>query len=71
MRSTSIYDINPDQFNYRKIKKTEDIFSNFKRERQKERYLNILKCCGIFSLLTSVNALSFYAGYIANEKNLI
>tara|TARA_B100000963_G_C22610809_1_gene664763 strand:- start:764 stop:1045 length:282 start_codon:yes stop_codon:yes gene_type:complete len=71
MRSTSIHDINPDEFNYNKIKKTEDIFTNLKKERQKERYLNILKCCSIFSLLTSVNAFSFYVGYIVSEKGLI
>ena len=72
MRSTtSIYDINPDEFNYNKVKKTEDIFFYVKRERQKERRKNILKCCSAFGLIIGLNGLSFYMGYIVNQKELI
>lgn len=41
MRSTSIYDVDPNEFNYNKVKKTEDIFFYVKREREKKRRKNI------------------------------
>lgn len=71
MRSTSIYDVDPNEFNYNKVKKTEDIFFYVKREREKKRRKNILKCCGGFGLIIGLNALSFYIGYIVNQKELI